>query len=85
MQNYVKKQIKMLLLQEDMMLKELAAELTQKTEKNYTPDSLSHKISRNSITYSEMVCIADILGYEINFIKNSRLGETQQLIHNLLC
>ena len=69
MDNHVKKQIKILLLQEDMLLKELASELSKKTDKNYTPDSLSHKIARNSITYSEMVCIADILGYEIKFIK----------------
>ncbi len=69
MDNFVKKQIKILLLQEDMLLKELASELTKKIGKNYSPDSLSHKIARNSITYSEMVCIADILGYDIEFIK----------------
>ena len=67
--NYAKKQIKMLLLQEDLLLKELAGEMSEKIGKTYSPSSLSHKISRNSITYSEMVCIADILGYEINFIK----------------
>lgn len=69
MDNHVKKQIKILLLQEDVLLKELALELAQKTGKNYTPDSLSHKIARNTITYSEMVYIADILGYEIKFTK----------------
>ena len=69
MENHVRKQIKLLLLQEDTMLKELAVKLSEKTGKNYTPDSLSHKIGRNSITYSEMVCIAEILGYEIQFVK----------------
>ncbi len=69
MNNYVRKEIKKLLLEEDMMLKELASEMSQITDKNYTPDSLSHKIGRNSITYSEMVTIADILGYEIKFVK----------------
>ena len=67
--NHVKKQIKILLLQEDLMLKELANEMSEKLKKNYSPSSLSHKISRNSITYSEMVCIAEILGYDIKFVK----------------
>ncbi len=69
MENFVKKQIKLLLLQEDIKLKELAILMSEKTNKKYTPDSLSHKIGRNSITYSEMICIAEILGYEIKFIK----------------
>ena len=69
MENLVKKQIKRLLLEEDLKLKELAFLLSEKYEKKYSPDSLSHKIARNSITYSEMVCIAEILGYEIKFIK----------------
>ena len=69
MENYVRRQIKILLLQEDMMLKELAVQMSLKLGKNYTPDSLSHKIARNTITYSEMVEIAEILGYEIKFIK----------------
>lgn len=69
MENYVKKQVKILLLQEDKLLKELAADLSKATNKKYTPDSLSHKIARNSLSYSEMVCIAEILGYEVKFVK----------------
>lgn len=69
MENYVKKQIKRLLLEEDLMLKDLAVEMSEKIGKTYSPSALSHKIARNSITYSEMVCIAEILGYEIKFIK----------------
>ncbi len=69
MENYVRKQVKILLLQEDMLLKELAAKLSERTDKTYTPDSLSHKIARNSLSYSEMVYIADILGYRIKFEK----------------
>lgn len=67
--NHVKKQIKILLLQEDFMIKELAQEMSEKIGKTYSPSSLSHKIARNTITYSEMVEIAEILGYEIKFIK----------------
>ncbi len=69
MENYVKKQIKILLLQEDMLLKELVPILSEKTGKPYSPGSLSHKIARNSLSYSEMVCIAEILGYEVKFVK----------------
>ena len=67
--NHVKKQIKKLLLEEDLMLKDLAKEMSEKLNKTISPSSLSHKIGRNSITYSEMVCIAEILGYEIKFVK----------------
>ena len=67
--NHVKKQIKFLLLQEDLMLKELASEMSKVLGKPYSPSSLSHKIARNTITYREMVEIANILGYEINFVK----------------
>ncbi len=69
MVNHAKRQIKILLFQEDFMLKELAKEMSEKMDKVYSPSSLSHKIGRNSITYSEMVTIADILGYEIKFVK----------------
>ena len=51
------------------MLKDLAKEMSEKLNKTISPSSLSHKIGRNSITYSEMVCIAEILGYEIQFVK----------------
>ena len=34
-------------------------------------DSLSHRIARSSITYEEMIDIADVLGYDIQFVKRS--------------
>jgi len=69
MENKVRKQIKFLLLEENYMLKELAEMLENKTGKKYAPDSFSHRISREKITYKEMLEIAEILGYEIKFIK----------------
>ena len=43
--------------------------LSEQTHKKYTPNGLSHKLSRGSILYNEMFIIADILGYDINFVK----------------
>ena len=69
MENQLRKQLKMLLLQEDIKLYELAEAMSNKTGKKYTSDSLSHRMTRSSITYQEMLIIAEILGYEIKFIK----------------
>ncbi len=65
----VKEQIKTLLVQEDIKLKELAAMITKKTGKKCAPDSLSHKLRRGSLTYNETLMIAELLGYEIAFLK----------------
>ncbi len=69
MENFVKKQIKYLLVDGDITNKELAKMLSEKTQKKYTPDGFSHKLSRGSILYNEMVTIADILGYDIKFVR----------------
>ena len=67
----VKEQIKMLLLQEKLMLKELAELISQNSVKKCTPDSLSQKLRRGSLTYNETLMIADLLGYDIKFIKRT--------------
>ena len=65
----IKEQIKILLLQEHLMLKELAELISKNSEKKCTPDSLSQKLRRGSLTYNETLMIADLLGYDIKFIK----------------
>lgn len=72
MENQVKKQLKMLLLQEDVKLYELARAMSEKIGKAYTSDSLSHRMARATITYQEMLVIAEILGYEIKFNKKEQ-------------
>lgn len=67
----VKEQIKTLLAQEGLMLKELAEILSQKTGKKCTPDSLSQKLRRGSLTYNETLLIAELLGYRIEFVKKN--------------
>ena len=69
MENRVRKQIRLLLLQEDLKLKDLAVLLGEHLGKNYSYDSLSHRIGRKSLSYDEMVTIADILGYDIKFVR----------------
>lgn len=61
-----KEVIKILLSKEQIKQKDLAQMLTDKTGKKYTPGSLSQKIVRGTISYNEVVLIADILGYSIN-------------------
>ncbi len=71
MENRTKKQIKHLLLEENYMLKELAQMLEEKRGVKCSADSFSHRLGRATITYEEMLDIADILGYEIKFIKKN--------------
>lgn len=56
-----KEQIKTLLAQKGLKLKDLAEKL------GCTPNSLTQRLGRGSITYNEMLIIADILGYKIHF------------------
>ena len=64
-----KEQIKTLLAQENMKLKDLAQLLSEKTGKKWTPNSLSQKLRRGTLTYNETLLIAEILGYNIQFEK----------------
>ncbi len=65
----VREQIKTLLAQENIKLKDLAALIAEKTGKKCAPDSLSQKLRRGSLTYNEALLIAGILGYRIDFVK----------------
>ena len=72
MQINSKNQVKLLLMLEDVKLKELVVKLSETTRKKYTSDGLSHKLSRGRLTYDEMLLIADILGYKIEFSKKDK-------------
>lgn len=71
----VREQIKTLLAQEDVKLKELAVMITEKTGKKCASDSLSQKLRRGSLTYNETLMIAELLGYEIAFIKKKNTDD----------
>lgn len=65
----VREQIKTLLAQENIKMKELAVMISEKTGKKCAPDSLSQKLRRGSLSYNETLLIAEILGYRIDFVK----------------
>ena len=67
MQLKAREQIKILLLQRDMEMRELANKMEVRLNKKYSAENLSNKLRRGSITYNEVLIIADILGYKINF------------------
>ena len=63
----VREQIKSILAQKSVTMKEIANFLTQKTNKNYSLANLSSKLKRGTLSYNEVVIIADFLGYDIEF------------------
>ena len=64
-----REQIKSILAQEGLMMKDLAVELEKELKKRYTLDNLSKKLRNGTIPYNQVVLIADILGYKIKFEK----------------
>ena len=47
--------------------KQLVEILTKKTNRKYTSSSLSKRLSAGTITYNEMMIIADLLGFEVSY------------------
>ena len=70
MKLHIREQVKVLLAQEGLMLKDLAKMISEKTGKNCAPNSLSQRLTRGSMSYKDVLLIADLLGYEIEFKKN---------------
>lgn len=71
MENRLKKQVKHLLLEEDLKITQLLPLLSQKRKKDYDYGSFIQRIGRETVTYTEMLDIAEILGYEIKFVKKN--------------
>ena len=67
----VREQVKALLSQEGVKQKDLADMLFKKTGKKYTQTSIAQKLGRGSLSYNEVVIIAEILGYDIQFVKEN--------------
>ena len=68
-----REQIKSLLAAKNIKMKELCSLLSDKMGKNYSSNNLSNKLKRGSITYNEVVLIADLLGYKITFIDTEEI------------
>ena len=64
-----REQIKSLLAAKNIKMKELCLLLSEKMGKNYS----SNNLIRGSITYNEVLLIADILGYKITFVDTEEI------------
>ncbi len=71
----VKEEVKIMLGSKCMTITELAKRMTELSGKNYSQSLLSHKLSDESLKYTEMKMICKILGYRIYIdIDKIRLG-----------
>lgn len=69
----VREQIKTLLVEKNVTMKELARQLSEKTGKDCSLANLSAKLVRGTMDYNEVLLIAEILGYEIKFINKDEM------------
>lgn len=60
-----KQQIKHLLVMDDMTMTELCKRMSEKLGKPYSIYNISGKLNRDTIKYSEVKMLYDILGYEL--------------------
>ncbi|MBQ8460426.1 hypothetical protein IJ541_10050 [bacterium] len=63
----IKERIKTLFSWRDMSYEEYARRIEQKTGKKISTSSLSHKLARESISFREVIEIAEELGYDVIF------------------
>ena len=64
-------ELKKVLLDVNVSLSELAQSLGKRLSKPYSMQNLSNKLRNETITHREMLIIADILGYELKFVKKN--------------
>ena len=62
-------ELKKILLDVNVSLTEVAAALGKRLNKPYSLNNLSNKLRNETITHREMLIIADILGYDIKFVR----------------
>jgi len=67
-----KETVKVLLSREYFKQKDLAPMLAERFKKPYTPNGLSQKLRRGTITFDEVQEIADILGYDVQMVKRNQ-------------
>jgi len=68
-------EIKNLVNDRDMTLKELATKIGEAQNKSYSLASLSQKLRNETISYKEVKLIAQILGYKIAFIDTFKFNK----------
>ena len=68
----IRAEIKILLAKKGWTLEKLAQEMGKRLDKKYTANNLTKKISKETIPYREIKLIADILGYDIEFVNRDK-------------
>ncbi len=63
--------LKKILLDVNVSLTELAAALSKRLNKPYSLNNLSNKLRNETISHREMLIIADILGYDLKFVRHT--------------
>ncbi len=63
--NYIKSVLKL----EGVPIKSLVEKINNIENTEYTTNNLQGKLSRGTISYSEVIQIADIIGYKIEWVK----------------
>ena len=64
-------ELKKILLDVNVSLTELAVALGKRLNKPYSLNNLSNKLRNETISHREMVIIADILGYDLKFVRRA--------------
>lgn len=65
----IKEDIKAYIVSSGYTITKLAEELNKRNGSDYTVQNLSNKIRKESLKYSEVLQIAEIIGYEIQWNK----------------
>lgn len=65
----VRKDIKLLLTENETTITFVAKEMTRISGHNYTRSNLSQKLSRKTLKYEEAKLIGQILGYDLKFVR----------------
>lgn len=65
----LKEDIKAYIVSSGFTITRVTEELNKRNGSDYTVQNLSNKIRKESLKYSEVLQIADIIGYDIEWIK----------------
>lgn len=68
----VKETIKTILIKEDWTITKLNEELNKRYNRETTSQNLNLKISKETLKYNEVLEIAEVLGYDIVWIKKNK-------------
>lgn len=65
----IRNEIKSIITKSGWTLTAVAQELDEQSGKSFTVQNLSQKLIRGTIKYQEILYIAEIIGYEIKWVK----------------